>query len=230
MKTALITLTGIIFLTATALAGTKISDTVTASRYAKPDTYVIPINVKIKSWDEGKILTTLSILDEKIRNLKLPYEGGNYRVEENRIWDTTKKRYVTEGYIGTIHYTFKLKNVQKQNEIFTLLNEESKQLGFQYTVGSPHWEVSQSKRQKVISELKKALIRKSLKEAKEFGRELNEVCTVESISFNPFSQPIFPLYRSNVKTLSAPVPARTFQRISVKANVKFSCYKRGGKR
>ncbi|MEO2082956.1 MAG: hypothetical protein ABGX12_02890, partial [Desulfurobacteriaceae bacterium] len=97
----------LLLLFSTATAG-EIVDTITVSRGVLPDIYVVPVTVKVHALSEESVLKALGTVDTYLRELKLPYGGGNYVVRERREWNPVKKRYVFEGFEGSAYYTFKL--------------------------------------------------------------------------------------------------------------------------
>jgi len=208
------------------IAGTKVLDTLTVSKYVTPDIYEVPITVKAKSFKEEEVLSKLAKVDRSLKSLNLPYQGGTFQVYENRYWDSARKEYITEGFVGTIRYTFNLKNVEQQEEIFKTLNYYSKAEKVRYSVDSPRWIVSEQKRERVREKLKKKLIKKAIKESKELSRELGSYCSIAEIRFKPFSNYPIPIYRAALKSQIAPQPKKNAKEIYIKANVEFRCDRR----
>ncbi len=212
----------LLLLFSTAEAG-EIVDTITVSRSVLPDVYVVPLTVKVRALSEESVLKVLGTVDTYLRELKLPYDGGNYVVRERREWNPVKKRYVFEGFEGSAYYVFKLKEVSRQSEILKALKRAKEQVDFRYSVSSPHWEISKLLRQQVTAVLKKEILIKAKSEAGDFGKLLGKSCSVEFVGFQPRRLP-FPIVKSAVRAESiAPEPPKREREITLRAEVKFKC-------
>jgi len=198
----------------------EITDTISVHREVTPNIYRMTVEVTCRSKSEKGVIDCLSTADKEIKKLKLFYRGGNFVVYPEREWVPSKKSYVSKGFKGTVYYTFFMKTPKKQDKILKTLNEVQKRAPVHYSVSEVNWIVSPSKKKKIEEALKLVLLRKSLKEAEEFGKALGKKCSVEKVRFEE-SEFFYPKVES--LRVGAPVPKKGRKTINIKAQVKFNC-------
>ncbi len=213
----------LLFLFPAAGYGMEISDTLKASTFVNPDAFIFPLRVEVRAKSEGEVIDTLGMVDSAIRSLGLKYRGGVYTVEELREWDSSLKKYVKKGFRGSIHYRFILKEPREQSKILDVIEKLKGERGFIYSVESPHWEVSQGRKQMALEGLKRSLIEAAKREAQVFSDTLGKVCKLESVNFSPsyYYVPHVPLTKGIAG--APPMPAKSDQEVTLEASVKFKC-------
>ncbi len=211
-------------LLAVATENTTVKVEMSASRYVIPDTYTLPISVSIKLKREKDVINALGKVDRTVRELNVRYRGGNYSVYRVTRWDPSKKKYIFEGFRGSLRYTFLLENPTAQDRILSSLTAlKEKGLSISIEVGGASWTVSERKASSVKNLLRIKLLKKAKLFSDAIGKTLGKSCDIKSVDFT--SLPFTPVrYKSLSKSaVSAPVPKRSERKLSIKATVIFNC-------
>ncbi len=204
--------------------GVTIKTTISISRYVIPDTYLLPVSVSVKLKEEPKVLNILGDVDKKLRSLGFNYKGGSYSVYKVTRWDPVKKRSVFDGFKGNVDYRFYLKDPSLQDKVLSLLAKLQKRYPLEVTVNNPQWIISNDKVSVIKDGLSADLLKRAIGLSSKFGNVIGKKCSLKEVDF--VSRPYYPIrYKSLGKgaSVSAPIPKRSEQEISVEANVTFIC-------
>ncbi len=210
---------------------TEIRDKLSMSSSVSPDVFILPVKVEAKGDSEKAVLKSLAEIDRQVRRLEIKPIESSYSLEKNRVWDEKKKRYVQKGFVGDVFYKFSLKRIDAQDKIVGLFaracSRPYRGAKVEFLIKSPHWEVSQEEKAKVLKSLKLKLLSMSLKEASEFGRQLKQACFIKKVNFTTgyYSEPFF--YKGALRESSpyAPEPQKGQKSIKLDAEVVFKCKK-----
>ncbi|BAF70808.1 SIMPL domain-containing protein [Nitratiruptor sp. SB155-2] len=212
-------------LLASSKEATDVSNTLNASAHIEPDIYSFGLFVFMTNSSEKTIINSLGIVDKTIRSLGLCYEGGRYSLYQNCRWEKDKR--VCEGYKGEVGYQFFIQDPKMQNRVLQAIDELKSRMhkGFGFSIRYPHWEVSRSRRESVVQDLQLRLIDKAKTFGKKAGEKLSKQCHITSIDYTTRYFPVVRTLKSmTVKSdIQAPEPARTKQRVEVKAKVEYVC-------
>ena len=209
----------ITFLLTLPLQALEIRDKLSVEEVLKPNLYELTIEVKTSGKTEGEVLNTLSAVDNGIKMLNIPYSGGYFRVYPKKVWDENLKRYRQEGFEGVVFYTFKYKNLNRQKEVFELLENIKRNYPITYSVVRENWSVSDRVLERVEEKLKEELLREAKLKAKEYGRILNKSCTIKELRFKESYTSIYPPESSK----DVITPKRENEVVKITASVVFDC-------
>jgi len=198
---------------------------ISVSRQVLPDTYLLPVSISVKLKKESQVLNLLGKVDKEVRKLGMDYSGGSYSVYKVTRWDPEKKKSVFEGFRGNLSYQFRLKEPSVQDKIFSLLTKLKKRHpAIEISVSNPSWIVSKKRAILVKDSLYIRLLKRATVLSKRFGRAIGKRCSLKEVNFTPhFYSPI--RYKSALRSesVSAPIPKKSEQEISLDANVVYLC-------
>lgn len=196
----------------------------------QPDLLQMNLHITSKADKEAEVVNALGNIDKAIRALGLDYSGGKYSVEKNCFYEKNKWKCV--GYIGNLHYYFKLTNPKEQNKILEAIESVKEKLGdkLEYSVDQPQWVVTEKQTRRLEKNLKLDLLSHAVEFAKEVGEKIGRKCSLFSIDFDMnrgilLSSPVFlkSAERRAVPSIEAPEPKKDDKVVNVKAKVNIIC-------
>jgi len=192
----------------------------------EPEKINLVVTIRTVKPTEREVLDTLGIVDSEVKKLSLEYDGGRYSVYRNCIWERGKVK--CSGYTGSVRYTFKFDDPEKQGILFSALEtlKEEERIDFEYGVESQNWMAERE----VVEKAKKQLILKTISEAEDFVKEIekalgSEKCVLSEINFDEHFERFFPLMAKAVPEgqVTPPVPKKEKQKVFVRARIKVEC-------
>ena len=198
------------------LFAVQIRDRLEVEEVLKPTLYEVALKVESFAKDEWVLLNTLTAVDNGVKALSLPYEGGYFWIKPVKVPDRITQTYRLEGFKGVVRYTFYLKNPKDSKRIFDLFKNISENYPITYAVEGERWVVPPKVYKREKEKLKEELLIKAKRRAKIYGKELGKDCSLRSITFSTFTPG--GVYKNSVVS-----PKREKVRIKVSADVVFSC-------
>ncbi|MCS7149320.1 MAG: SIMPL domain-containing protein [Caldimicrobium sp.] len=196
----------------------------------QPDLLQMNLHLTSKADKEAEVVNALGDIDKAIRALGIDYSGGKYSVEKNCFYEKNKWKCV--GYIGNLHYYFKLTNPKEQNKILEAIESVKEKLGdkVEYSVDQPQWVVTEKQTKRLEKNLQMDLISQAAEFAKEVGEKIGRKCSIFSIDFDMsrgilLYSPVFlkSAERRAAPSIEAPEPKKDDKVINVKAKVNMIC-------
>jgi len=199
-----------------------IEDSVLVRRWLERDTYVLGIEVRASAKDEIGALRALGEVDESIRGLSLPYRGGNFVLVEKKRWDPKRREFERVGYEGIVRYTFTLKDPSPQERVFETLSSLKEKLPISYRVLFARYELSERKREELVSELKREAVERILENARRASSIFSKKCEVEKVVFSSPRVPKPPVVMP-LSSAKAPKPEREDEAVELSVRYTLVC-------
>ena len=196
----------------------QIKERISVKTYVEPSIYVFPVKVLVKAKTEGDILNALSAVDNGVKALGLPYEGGQYEIFPLEVCPKGEKPCKVVGFKGVILYRFLMKNPSDSSRVVYLLENIKRNYGITYLLGKPYWTIPEEVREKILSRLRKKLLKRIKDLAGFYSRTFHKECKVEGINFESSFY-----YPTPYRISSPPIPKKGKKEISLSAEVVFEC-------
>ena len=197
----------------------QIKERITVKTYIEPSVYVFPVKVSVKARTEDEVLNALSAVDNGVKALNIPYEGGQYEIFPLEVCPKGEKPCKVVGFKGVILYRFLLKNPSDSSRVVYLLENIKRNYGITYLLGKPYWTIPEGVREKIISRLREKLLKRVKDLAGFYSRTFHKECKVEKINFERGFY-----YPTPYKFSFPPVPKKGKEEISLSAEVVFECH------
>ena len=181
-----------------------------------PDIYTLTLNISAEADKEVKALSLLGRVDRELRQLGLPYSGGNYWVDKKCFMEKNIQK--CEGFMAQALYQFRLKDAKDQDMILQKLAEVK---GISFSIQETQWIVSEDVQEAKKQELIFSLLDRATAFTTEISKKLKRECQIESITYD---DPLLylPTY-AEVKGISAPQPTKDLQTITVFMRLSLVC-------